>query len=248
MDIDLKDTCHIDDRKEEIYDRQKAHVEQIVSSALFQKWIVLTNSAKLLVQWDTDRSDSTAGTSPLTIFCTTMAQVLRARDRFISVLWFCGHHYDRSDGGNCVGGYAMLASLVDQILRQHAFYTEGLHHEINFNLLKGGQFLEELLRLLGWLMRQLPRALTVFFILDGVYLFEREDFWLDAQSVFLGILRLVNDTSVSATVKVLFTSSPRTTTVRGAFEEEGLILDVDELPKLGWASSDERIIREMDGY
>lgn len=245
MDVDSRDIIRINDRKEEISHQKRAHAEQIVSSTLFQQWIVSTESAKLLVQWDTNTPESIAGISPLTVFCTTMAQALQVRNQFISVLWFCGQHCDRSDAGDCIGGRAMAASLVDQILRQYLFYMVTLNHEINSNLLQGSQSLNELLKLLNWLIRQIPREFTVFLVIDGVYLFEREEFWSDAQKVFICILRLVNDTSVPATVKVLFTSAPGTTNVRAAFEEEGLILSIDGLPYQGDAPSDERMIREM---
>lgn len=244
MDIDLQDISHISDRKEEISQNQRARAEQIVSSTLFEQWAVSTGSAKLLVEWDNPRVDSIAGISPLTVFCTTMAQALRARPRFISALWFCGRYFDRSDAGGCIGERAMLASLIDQILRQHVFQSWDPQNDINFSLLQGAhQSIDELLKLLLWLLRRIPQTLTVFFIIDGVYLFEREEFWTDAQRIFVGILRLVID--VPATVKVLFASAPGTTMVRGAFEQEGLILNVDELPKLAWAPSDERMIREM---
>ncbi|ETS84507.1 hypothetical protein PFICI_02532 [Pestalotiopsis fici W106-1] len=244
MDVDLRDISLVNDRKEEMSHKQRARAEQIVSSTLFEQWAVSTASAKLLVEWDNPRADSIAGISPLTVFCTTMAQALRARPRFISALWFCGRHFDRSDAGGCIGERAMLASLIDQILRQHVFHPWDPQTEINLDLLQGShQSIDELLKLLIWLVRRIPQTLTVFFIIDGVYLFERDEFWSDARRVFLGILRLVKD--VPATVKVLFTSAPGTTIVRGGFEQEGLILSVDELPNMAWAPSDERMIREM---
>lgn len=244
VDIDLRHISLINDRKEEIPQKQRARAEQIVSSTLFEQWAVSTTSAKLLVEWDSSQVKSIAGITPLTVFCTTMAQALRTRPRFISALWFCGRHFDRSDAGGCIGERAMLVSFIDQILRQHVFHPWDPQNEINLHLLQGAhQSIDELLKLLIWLLRRIPQTLTVFFIIDGVYLFERDEFWSDAQRVFLGVLRLVRD--VPATVKVLFTSAPGTTIVRGAFEEEGLILSVDELPKLGWAPNDERMIREM---
>jgi hypothetical protein len=244
-DTDLRDILFINDKKSRIPEVQRAQAERIVSSTLFQQWIVSTSSSKLLVQWNSQATETIAGISALTVFCTAMVQALRSQNRFISALWSCGLHCDRNDAGDCVGARVMLASLVDQILRQHLFYTGNLHNEINLHILEGSQSLEELLNLLGWLIRQLPRTSTLFFIIDGVYLYEREEFWTDARDAFLGILRLMNDTSVSATVKIFFASAHGTTIVRSAFEAEGLILSVDELPKLGWAPSDERLVREM---
>jgi len=64
--------------------------------------------------------------------------------------------------------------------------------------------------------------------------------------VLLSLIRLANDRSVPATVKVLLTSTLGTDIVREGFEKEDLILNVDGLPQVGWAPSDERMFRELE--
>ncbi|EOD43138.1 hypothetical protein UCRNP2_10165 [Neofusicoccum parvum UCRNP2] len=140
----------------------------------------------------------------------------------------------------------MLASLIDQLLRQHAFDTRPLHNDINLAALQAGS-LDEQIKLLGWLVQRLPETTTLVCIVDGVVLFERPEFEDEALRVFSSLLALTADESLPAAVKVLFTSTPGTDTVRAAFEEENLILSVDGLPRLGWVPNDERLARELEG-
>ena len=175
-----------------------------------------------------------------------MTQVLRAKERFVTALWFCGQHINPAEAGGRVGGRAMLTSLIGQLLRQHPFDTRPMYSGVEIAALQEGG-LDVLTQLLGWLVRQLPETMTLFCIVDGVYLLERDEFQGEALPVLLCLIRLSQDKSVPATVKVLLTSTPGTDIVRGAFEEGDLILNVNALPQLGWASSEERMIRELEG-
>ena len=245
-DLDLVDLAFVDDKKGQLPEGERAQAEQIINTQLFQSWIMSTSSAKLLVHWDFSPPQTIADVSPLSIFCATMTQALRAKERFVSALWFCGQHIDPTEAGGTVGGRAMLASLIDQLLRQHAFDTRPMYGAVDLAALQAGG-LDALTQMLGWLVRQLPETITLFCIIDGVYLLERDEFQREALPVLLSLIHLTGDRSVAATIKLLLTSTPGTGIVRGAFEEEDLILNVNGLPQLGWAPNDERMIRELEG-
>ncbi|KAK3299643.1 uncharacterized protein B0H64DRAFT_440003 [Chaetomium fimeti] len=245
-DLDLADLAFINDKKGQLLEGERTQAEQIINTQLFQRWIVSTSSAKLLVHWDLSPPETIADVSPLSVLCATMTQALRAKEGFVSALWFCGQHIDPAEAGGRVGGRAMLASLIDQLLRQHAFDTRYMYSDVDLAALQAGG-LDALTQLLGWLVRQLPETATVFCIVDGVYLLERDELKHEALPVLLALIRLAEDSSVAATVKLLLTSTLGTDIVRGAFEEEDLILNVDGVPQLGWAPNDERMIRELEG-
>jgi hypothetical protein len=243
-DLDYVDITFILDKKEQLPAKQRAQTEQIINSSLFRNWIVSASSAKLLVQWTSRLPQIIAEVSPLSVFCATMTQALQAKERFMSIQWFCGRHIDPMEAGQYIGGRAMLVSLIGQLLRQHAFDTRPLHPEINLSSLQEGG-VDELRKLLGWLVRQLPQTMTLFCIIDGVVLYERDEHCGDALPVLAFLLSLTADPSVSATVKVLFASTPGPATVRVSFEAENLILNVDALPRVEWTPSDERWAREL---
>jgi hypothetical protein len=64
--------------------------------------------------------------------------------------------------------------------------------------------------------------------------------------VFSSLIQLVADRSVGASVKLLITSTPGTHIIRGPFETEDLILNVDSLP-VSAVASEERMVRELEG-
>lgn len=243
-DLDQIDMALIIDKKEQLPARQQVQAEQIVNTPLFRDWIVSTSSAKLLIQWGTHLPHTIAEVSPLSIFCTTMVRALQAKERFISVQWFCGRHIDPVEAGPYIGGHVMLASLIDQLFRQYAFDTRPLHREITLAGLQAGDP-DELKTLLGWLVRQLPPTVTLFCIVDGVVLYERDEYWDEAAPVLAYLLSLTEDPTVQVAVKVLFASTPGPIEVRGPFEAEELILNVETLPRLAWAPSEERVAREL---
>ena len=243
-DLDYVDIAFILDKKEELPAKQRAQAEQIVNTTLFRNWIVTTSSAKLLVQWDSQLPQTIAEVSPLSVFCATMVQALQAKERFLSVQWFCGRHADLMEAGLYVGGRAMLRSLIDQLLREHSFDMQKMYPEIDHASLQEGQ-ISELERLLCWLIQQLPQTITLICIIDGVVLYERPEHYDEAWPGLACLLRMTGDLSLAATVKVLFTSTPGPTLFRAAFEEENLILNVDTMPRLEWTPSNERMAREL---
>ena len=141
----------------------------------------------------------------------------------------------------------MLASILDQLLRQHRFNMSSSPietSEIDVNAVQGGE-VSALSAMLEWLIRQLSETTTLVFLIDGVAIYEREEH--QALGALATLVRLVEDKSLRAVVKVIFTSTPGTDVVRAAFETEDLIVNVENFPQLGWTPSDERVARELGG-
>lgn len=87
-------------------------------------------------------------------------------------------------------------------------------------------------------------AATAVVIIDGVFLYERPHH-AEALPILAFLLALTIDLSMSASVKVLFTSTPGLHTVRAVFAQEDLILNVDALPRVESTPNDERFVREL---
>ncbi|KAK7959413.1 uncharacterized protein PG986_004267 [Apiospora aurea] len=244
-ETDLNDMDLIFSKKSDFLPSPRLQAEQIVQQQLFANWVVSASSSKLLVQWEAPLPRTIADASPLSLFCTNMAQVLAANDRFLSIQWFCGRHL-RGDSN------MMLASLVAQLLRS---YRGGLDMQALSRTFDLPALLEELrannsgrlMQLLEWLVRALPRTVTLFCPIDGVNLYERQAHWAAAEPVLLCLLQLANGTTAAAgaSVKVLFTSTPGPAIVRGAFEDERLIINVETLPRLAMEPSEARFAREL---
>jgi hypothetical protein len=242
--LDLNDMEFILDKKEQFSEKQLVQTEQIVNTQIFRNWIVSSSSSRLLIQWDNQRPTIIADVSPLSVFCTNLAQALQAKERFMAVQWFCGRHIDPVEAGQYVGGRAMLMSLIHQLLRQRAFDTRRISQTLNLSRLHEGH-LEEMMNLLGWLIRQLPKTITLFYLIDGVVFCERYEFCEESIPVLDLLYRLSTDMSIPATVKLLFTSTPGVHMIKSGFETEDLVINVDTLPRQMWSASNERMMREL---
>ncbi|PKY03829.1 hypothetical protein P168DRAFT_345063 [Aspergillus campestris IBT 28561] len=245
-DFDISDIDFVIAKKGLLPAKQRAQVEQAVNTQHFQQWIVSPFSAKLLIHWDFQLPETISGISPLSSLCVSLAQGLGAHDQFMCAVFFCGRHTDATDAGDYIGGRAMLTSLIRQLLRQCEFDTRSLSQQVHVPSLQQDR-LDELITLLVCIVRQVPKSTTLFFIIDGVSLFEREEFQDGALGVLSTLLGLVRDPVVFATLKVLFTSTPGTEIVRAAFEPDDLVLDISGLPQSEWEPREERMMRELEG-
>jgi len=134
--LHLVDLAFVDGKEGQLPERERAQAEQTVNTQRFQSWATSTSSAKLLAHWDFSPPETIADVLPLSVFCANMTQVLRAKERFVSTLWFCGQHIDPSEAGGRVGGRAMLTCLIDQLLRQHAFDTRSMYSDVDIAALQ----------------------------------------------------------------------------------------------------------------
>jgi hypothetical protein len=243
----LDDMLFIFGKESDFPSRQRLQTEQIIHHQLFADWVVSASSSKLLVQWEAPLPRTIADLSPLSRFCANMVEVLGAHDRFVSIQWFCGRHLRGNENDGNSSGNAMLVSLIAQLLRVHhgGFDMQALSHAFDIPALLESRDTDGLIGLLEWLVRALPQTVTLFCLIDGVILYERFEHWASAEPVLLCLLQLANGSAAGATVKVLFTSTPGPPTVRAAFEEEGLIINVETLPHLAVAPSDARFAREL---
>lgn len=159
MDVDLADWAFVVEKIEDFPVRQRAQIEQIVQTHLFQNWIVSSFSTKLLVQWGRSHPKIIADVSALSIFCANMARILQTSYRFVTALWFCGRHIYANQSS--AGGRVMVASLIDQLLRQHIFDPVLISAKGPFIIecIQSGD-LHELIDIMEWMVRELPEIVA----------------------------------------------------------------------------------------
>lgn len=108
----------------------------------------------------------------------------------------------------------MLASLIDQLAAEAADLRHAAHAQRRRprKPCRQGGSTRSPNCWAGWLVRQLPETTTLFCIVDGVYLFERDEFKPEALPVLLSLIHLAGERSVPATIKVCFLRARRAQT------------------------------------
>lgn len=219
---------------------EQARAEQLVQARQVKEWIASPTSAQLLVH---GAYESRRYVSGLSLFCSSLVRSLADRaPRFIPLIFFCGLHVDdRTD--EYTGGLAIIQSLICQLICQYDFDTRMLSHEVSEELIQLGD-IDELCSLFGWLVRQLPRYVVLFCLIDGIVYYEREEFEGDMGLVLVSILKISVDQSNRAAVKVLVTSPTKTTSVRLPFPDD-LILSMESMPHSNIVASRGRLERQL---
>jgi hypothetical protein len=238
-DLDISDIKFSIDSRNLILFKLRSRSEQLVTTPQFNSWLVKPKSRKLLVHGDFKNGPNYI--PPLSLLCATLTQVLRKRERYISLIFFCGSHVETDEGP--VGGRAMIRSIIAQLLRQHSFDLSLLGQEIDLERIKEGS-METLCALFSWLLKRVPKDITLVVLLDGISHYENDEegFEDEMLRVVRLLLRFVKEASIeTATVKLLATSPAATDGVLNEFEEgndsedeeDEWFVDMAELPVAG---------------
>ncbi|KAJ8127216.1 hypothetical protein O1611_g6423 [Lasiodiplodia mahajangana] len=240
-------------------DRDRA--EQVVGTQQFKRWMlsdrhwvhsdgqwVPTNqnidvsgrTMKLLVHGDFDSNDNV---SAFSVLCASLTGILRRQTDFISLVFFCGRHLYRDQNP---GPLAMIRSLVGQLLQQNPSCPSGLSQNVSMPDVSRGD-IPELCKLLGCLIRHLDSTVTVFCMIDGIGLYEREQYRSDMEEILNCILSLAEDEDqgVGASIKLFLTSTQPTRRVRKAFQAGTSLLTMAAVPDFAQGRSPIRFNRQV---
>ncbi|KAK0645611.1 hypothetical protein B0T16DRAFT_411573 [Cercophora newfieldiana] len=225
--LEQADLRRILDRRYQVDTRSRSNAEAVFLSKTFRGWLTKPKSTELLVHGNADDGDSEV--SGVSLLTATLFQALASREKYISLVFFCGLHTEDDD--EYVGGLAMVKSFIAQLLRQYEFTNLA-------NLQEGGIELEQLRRgkiktlckLLFWLVSQLPEGIKVIYIVDQIGKYENDTHEAKMLTVLTTILEQVHDSEIACTVKVIATSDEATDAVRDVFRDDDKCqLDLDDL-------------------
>ncbi|KAI0877667.1 hypothetical protein GGS24DRAFT_497597 [Hypoxylon argillaceum] len=250
MDIDEVDMDAIEAKGKHLPHQDRARTEQIVSSQVFQDWIVSPRPSRLMIYGDFSPFHMT--TSTLSVFCKTLTKAFRSRKRYLCLVWFSSFHlgdddesdidssdseddiddglehtYDGEDNYNLGTRQRvikrMVRSFIVQLLCDHDFGPGHLlPPDVDPDVIEQGHSLSQLRRLFSWLVRQLPEEITLVCLVDGISFYEREEFE-DPMLDALGDILELTASNMPATVKVLVTSPRPSATFRIGFEGDNAI-------------------------
>lgn len=156
----------------------------------------------------------------------------------IRLAFFCGLHTDSAVDDHA-GGRAIILSFICQLLCQFDFEETLQASGIIEDSVENWE-VEELCRLFESLVSLLPEHVVVFCLVDGILYYEWEEFIEDMGEVLVTIIRISDDQSTKAALKVLVTSPTKTVDVRKPFPDD-FIISMDSLALPGMVSSWKRL-------
>ncbi|KAF6809111.1 hypothetical protein CMUS01_13744 [Colletotrichum musicola] len=227
--IDDEDLQHVAEHTELLLHEDRGRTHQVLATRHFRGWIGVRGSARLLVHGDF--RPPPLEISPLSVVCALLTHTFRSSPGFIGLVFFCGRHlaWDEHRGGS-----AMIGSLIAQLLRQFSFAAVQPDPWISLQDLEGGD-VEVLCHVFSLLVRQLPSNTIVVCFIDGICLYETEDYLSGMDVVVMSLLNLVEQSAPDrASFKLLITSPLPTLEVRKVFDPEpDALLHMQTLPLLG---------------
>ncbi|KAK2040621.1 hypothetical protein LZ31DRAFT_568576 [Colletotrichum somersetense] len=214
--IDEEDLLYVAENAELMLHRDRGRAQQLLRESLFRNWMSLSSSARLLVQGD---FPPPFDISPLSVVCTLLSHTFRnLGGNFVSLVFFCGRHqiWDAHRGGS-----AMIRSLIDQLLRQCAL--DPIRPDPNMSLEDlDRDDVGALCEVFILLLRQLPSHMQVFCLIDGICLYETDQYLDGMDVVIMSLIGLVESGGNGPwpAFKLLITSPSPTVEVRKVFDPD----------------------------
>ncbi|KAL9477451.1 hypothetical protein ACSS6W_007292 [Trichoderma asperelloides] len=246
LNLDEIDLDIVKDGSYRIPRKLRAQAEQVTRTMQFRDWIVTPNSGRLLIHGELPRESlATWHISPLSHFCAMLMHMLRERENYISLVFFCGCHVEAEDGN--IGAVALMKSLLAQLLRQIPFESLTLDESVDINCLSESNCnISKLCDLFVWLVhRQLSRDYTLVCMIDGIGYYETDEFELEVVVVMKMLLQLSEETfneeddgePLSGDTKILITTPFATDAIQELFEDmdgssEMSFVSMSGLPKI----------------
>ncbi|RFU80454.1 hypothetical protein TARUN_1747 [Trichoderma arundinaceum] len=257
-DLDKTDLNTVKEYRYRIPRKFRARAEQVTQTLQFRNWVVTPNSCRLLIHGELPQQGLTIGhISPLSHFCAMLVQMLRARDKYISSIFFCGSHVEQEDGN--IGGIAMMKSLLVQLLQQLPFESIPLDGTVDWNCLEKNEWsISQICDLFVHLIRsRLHRDYTFACIIDGIGHYETDELEPDVLFAMKALFQLSKETRQDSKVgetsygdvKILVTTPFSTDAVqRLFFDDESGDDEMSFLSMSGLLEANERANMRMPGY
>lgn len=140
----------------------------------------------------------------------------------------------------------MIRSLIGQLLHQYPSCPSSIGDYVSLDRADGGS-IPDLCKLFSLLAKQPPPNMTIFCLIDGIHLYERDEYWKELDQILCSLIELAEDEEqgLSATMKILLTSPRVTRYVRRVFDAGTSLLTMATIPAIGQGPSTLRLNREF---
>ena len=209
-----------------------------MKSDRFEDWLTSDARSRVLIA---NLKSNQGKTSSASFACGLLANLLLFQASAITLVFFSGLHLGIGDED--AGAKQLLASLIGQLLDQHGDFDLSFLHPKQQDHLQNRD-VELLCTVLSSLLRQLPRGSIVICMLDGVSYYETAELEEDMCAIVECITAVMNDTELSAIMKMLITSPTRCRRV-DRFVRRNDIFNVPVIDSQGQGISSRALERRM---
>lgn len=208
------------------------HARKLMSMAQFNEWIV-SDSSKLLLVDGHCQNFCHGKTSPLSVFCASLASTLSQSDSLVILQYFCGHH--AFDTGERSGGpLGLIKSLLGQLLQQpDDVLFQNVRIDKRLYDREDHDDVDSLCEIFGLLFSQINPSKVTILMLDEISEFEgARDGWVSGICLVADQLEyMVHYFKGAQKLKVLMTSANKSVMVSPRLPvEERVSLRGDGLP------------------
>ncbi|KAI1739543.1 hypothetical protein F4680DRAFT_421885 [Xylaria scruposa] len=193
--------------------KSKGQARYLIQREEFKEWFFSSDPGLLAVNGNLSSSTGSK-ISPLSLVCAEMVNFLIGNEAVL--YFFCSENRESENG--LPGPHKIMRSLLAQLLSFLHQYSDSLsnRHGLNLAFMESQRWQEQLeslkLRTLCdtfWHLIQQMRPITVFCIIDGMSLYEKEE-WRDDVLFLVGELEeMVRDAKLRPRLKVLVTYAIR---------------------------------------
>lgn len=199
-----------------------AHAKKLMTMESFSSWLGQDDSRLLVVDGHC-KNFGYAKTSPLSIFCASLASTLSQSSSLVVLQFFCGHH--TMDSGDLLGGpLGLIKSLLGQLLHQpNDVLPAELYLASNLYDQASHENIDQLCQVFEALFSQIDPTKITICLIDSIADYEGTfGGWVNGMCLIADQLKYMVHRFAGSTpiFKVLMTSAEKSTMVASRVEAE----------------------------
>ena len=190
----------------------------MMSSPKVRMWLNHLQSKSLLINGNDEGNELFSAT---TFLSARLAQSLAQIQPIIILKFFCGLH-TTAEHPEDRGATGLLRSVIMQLLERDIAWDLNWMRGKDLDKLKGNE-IAGLLDLCRTLLQQLPPMTLLYWMIDGITFYEREEYRRDFETAINELLGIIDDCE-KIVIKLLLTCHGRSFSIDKYIQDEDILL------------------------
>ena len=192
----------------------------LLHNKAFQAWLISDASSTLVVNGNAEGREHI---SPMSLVSAFLLQSLSGTDTASTISFFCGLHLAGHD--DMSGPQGLARSLISQLLAtiyesDLAILEKDFHQQLEAHASDVAMLME----LFSSLVNRLPQEFVLFCVIDGISLFEKQQYEQETRIVFQKLSQIAQADSQGGLLKLLLTSPSSSRCAKEFFPKESTVI------------------------